>query len=110
MVTIHGPASGVIVGSRDVTQQAGDAIQSTGVDVAALVTFAETVAQTLPVLVLSPGDQDAAQVLTGRIVQEASRPESDHSRLRCPGSSLRTILEGAAGNALAAMLLGLWHP
>lgn len=110
VVTIHGPASGVIVGSRGVTQQAGDAIQSSGVDVAALVTFAETVAQALPVLALSPGEQDAAQVLTGQIVEEASRPASDHSRLRALGGSLRTILEGAAGNALAAMLLGLWHP
>jgi hypothetical protein len=110
VITIHGPASGVIVGSRGVTQQAGDAIQSSGVDVAALLRFAETVAQALPVLGLSPGDQDAAQVLTGQIVQVASRPESDHSRLKALGDSLRTVLEGAAGNALAAVLLGLWHP
>jgi hypothetical protein len=109
-VTIHGPASGVIVGSHGITQHAGDAVQSAGVDVAALARFAETVAQALPVLALAPGDQQAAQTLTGQIIRAASEPEPHHPRLRALGRSLRAILEGAAGNALAAGLLGLWHP
>jgi hypothetical protein len=109
-VTIHGPASGVVVGSYGVTQHAGDAVQSSGVDAAALVRFAEAVAQALPALALSAGDQQAAQTITGQIVKEASEPKPDHPRLKALGGSLRAILEGAAGNALAAVLLGLWHP
>lgn len=109
-VTIHGPASGVVVGSHGVTQHAGDAVQSSGGDAAALARFAEAVAQALPALALSTGDQQAAQTLTGQIVKEASEPRPDHSRLKALGGSLRAILEGAAGNALAAVLLGLWHP
>ena len=50
------------------------------------------------------------QTLTGQIVQETSQPEPDRHRLKALGGSLRAILEGAAGNALAAVLLGLWHP
>ena len=109
-VTIHGPASGVIVGSHGVTQHAGDAVQSAVVDVAALARFAETVAQALPALALAPGDQQAAETLTGQIIRAASEPEPNHPRLRALGRSLRAILEGAAGNALAAGLLALWHP
>lgn len=109
-VTIYGPASGVIVGSRGITQHAGDAIHSDGVDVAALARFAETVAQALSVLALAPGEHQAAQTLTGEIIQAASQPEPNHPRLRALGRSLRAILEGAAGNALAAGLLALWHP
>ena len=45
-----------------------------------------------------------------RIELAASEPEPDHPRLSALGRSLRAILEGAAGNALAAGLLGLWHP
>ena len=56
--------SGVVVGSHDVTQHAGDAVQSSGVDAAALARFAEVVAQALPTLALSPADQQAAQALT----------------------------------------------
>jgi hypothetical protein len=108
-VTIHGPASGVIVGSQGITQHAGSAIQSATADVAALARFAETVAQALPVLALAPGDQQAAQTLTGEITRAASQPEPDHPRVRALGRSLRAILEGAAGNALAAGL-ALWHP
>ena len=55
-VTIHGLASGLVVGSHGVTQLAGDAVQSSGVDVAALARFAETVAQALPALALAPSD------------------------------------------------------
>ena len=109
-VTIHGPATGLVVGSHGVTQHAGDAVQSSGVDAAALARFAETVAQALPVLALSPDDQQAAQTLTGQIVKAASEPKPDHVRLKALGGSLRAILEGAAGNALAAVFLGLWHP
>jgi hypothetical protein len=100
----------VIVGSHGITQHAGDAVQSPGVDFAALARFADTVAQALPVLALAPGDQQAAQTLTGQIIRAASEPKPDHPRLRALGRSLRAILEGATGNALAAGLLGLWHP
>ena len=110
MVTIHGPASGVIVGSHGVTQHAGDAVESAGVDVAALARFAETVAQALPALALVPVDQQAAKILTGQIIRAGSEPEPDHPKLRTLGRSLRAILEGAAGNALASGLLALWHP
>jgi hypothetical protein len=109
-VTIHGPASGVVVGSHSVTQHAGDAVQSSGVDAAALARFAEAVAQALPALALSPADQQAAQAITGQIVKESSEPRPDQRRLKALGGSLRAILEGAAGNVLAAVLLGLWHP
>ena len=109
-VTIHGPASGVIVGSLGITQHAGDVVQSAGVDVAALARFAETVAQALPALALAPGDQQVAKTLTGQIIRAASEPQPNHPRLRALGRSLRAILEGAAGNALAAGLLALWHP
>ena len=109
-VTIHGPASGLIVGSHGITQYAGHAVQSAGVDVAALARFAETVAQALPALALASGDQRAAETLTGQIIRAASEPEPNRPRLRALGRSLRAILEGAAGNALAAGLLALWHP
>jgi hypothetical protein len=109
-VTIQGPASGVVVGSHGVVQHAGDVVQSSGLDVAALAKFAEAVAQALPALALPLGDQQAVQALTGQIDKAASESVSDHSRLKALGSSLRTILEGAAGNVLAAALLGLWHP
>ena len=108
-VTIHGPASGVIVGSHGVTQRAGHAVQSANLDVAALTRFAEAVAQALPVLALASREQEDAATLTGEIIQEASQPGPDHRRLRALGQSLRTILEGAAGNVLAAGLLALWH-
>ena len=98
-VTIHGPASGVIVGSHGITQHAGDVVQSASVDVAVLARFAETVAQALPALALAPGDQQAAETLTGQIIRAASEPEPNHPRLRALGRSLRAILEGAAGNA-----------
>lgn len=110
MVTIQAPVSGLVVGSNDVTQYTGDAVQSSGADVSALAKFAETVAQALPALALAPGDQQAAQVLTGQIVEAASEPKPDHRKLKALGCTLRTILEGAAGNALASVLLGLWHP
>lgn len=100
----------MIVGSHDITQHAGDAVQSAGVDVATLARFAETVAQALPALALAPGNQQAAETLTGQIIRGASEPEPNHQRLRALGRSLRAILEGAAGNALAAGLLALWHP
>lgn len=109
-VTIQGPASGVVVGSPGAVQHAGDVVQSSGVDVAALAKFAEAVVQALPVLALPPGDQQAVQALTGQIAKAASDPAPDHFRLKALGGSLRTIIEGAAGNVLAAALLGLWHP
>lgn len=108
-VTIHGPASGVIVGSQGVTQRAGDAVQSTEVDISALARFAEAVSQALPVLALAPREQHEARILTGEIIRASSQPETDHRRLKALGQSLRTILEGTAGNVLAAALLGLWH-
>lgn len=108
-VTINGPASGVIVGSHDITQRAGDAIQQASVDIAALTRFAEAVAQALPALALTPGEQQATGTLTSEIIQAASQPEPDHRRLRALGRSLRTVLEGAVGNVLAAGLLTLWH-
>lgn len=109
-VTIHGPASGVIVGSHDVTQQrSGDAVQSANVDVAALTRFAEAVAQALPALALESHETASARSLAGEIIQTASQPRPDHRRLRALGQSLRTILEGAAGNVLAATLTALWH-
>jgi hypothetical protein len=108
-VTIHGPASGVIVGSHGVTQHADIAVHSADVDVAALVRFAEAVAQALPVLTLAPHEQKDAGTLTGEIIEAASQPRPDHRRLRALGQSLRTILEGAASNVLAAGLLALWH-
>jgi hypothetical protein len=108
-VTIHGPASGVIVGSHGVTQRAGDAVQSANVDVAALARFAEAVAQALPALALEPREAEDARTLTGEIMHTASQPRPDHRRLRALGQSLRTILEGAASNVLAAALLALWH-
>ena len=64
----------------------------------------------MPALALSPADQQAAQALTGQIVKEASEPRPAHRRLKALGGSLRAILEGAAVNVLAAVLLGLWHP
>jgi hypothetical protein len=108
-VTVNGPASGLIVGSHDITQHAGNAIQQASIDVAALTKFAQAVAQALPALALLPEKQEAAGTLTGEIIQAASQPEPDHPKLRALGRSLRTILEGAAGNALAAVLLTLWH-
>lgn len=108
-VTIHGPASGVIVGSHDVTQRSGDAVQSTNVDVVALARFAEAVAQALPALALDSHETASARSLAGEIIQTASQPRPDHSRLRALGQSLRTTLEGAAGNVLAAALMALWH-
>lgn len=109
-VTIQAPVSGLVVGSNGVTQHTGDAVQSGGADVNALAKFAETVAQALPALALAPEEQQAAQVLTGEIVKAASEPKPDHPRLKALGCTLRTILEGAAGNVLATVLLGLWHP
>jgi len=108
-VTIHGPASGVIVGSHDVTQRSGDAVQSANVDVAALARFAEAVAQALPALALESHETASARSLAGEIIQTASQPRPDHRRLRALGQSLRTILEDAAGNVLAATLMALWH-
>ena len=99
MVTIHGPASGVVVGSHGVTQHAGHAVRSSGVDAAGLARFAEAVAKALPALALSPGDQQAAQTLTGQIVKAASEPKPGHPRLKALGGSLRAILEGTVGRA-----------
>ncbi|TVZ00027.1 hypothetical protein EAS64_38770 [Trebonia kvetii] len=108
-VTIHGPASGVVVGSHGVTQRAGDAVQTTQLDVAALARFADAVALALPALGLAPREQEDARILTGEIVQAASKLRPDQHKLRVLGQSLRTILEGTASNVLAATLLGLWH-
>jgi hypothetical protein len=108
-VTINGPASGVIVGSHGITQHAGDAIHQASLDIAALTRFAEAVAQALPALALGPGQWQAVGTLTGEIIQAASQPEPDHPTLKALGRSLRTILEGAAGNVLAAGLLNLRH-
>ena len=58
------------------------------------------VAQALPTLALSPADQQGC----------AGPHRPDYRRLKALGGSLRTILEGAAGNVLAAVLPGLWHP
>jgi len=75
-----------------------------------LTRFAETVAQALPVLGLSPDDQQAAKTLTDQIAKAALEPEPNHSRLKVLGSRLYPILEDAADNALSAALLRLWHP
>jgi hypothetical protein len=100
----------VVVGSHGVTQHADEAVQSSGVDAAALAKFAKTVAQALPALALSTADQQAAQTLTGQIVNEASEPRPDRRRLKALGGSLRAVLEGSAGNVLAAALLGALAP
>ena len=65
-VTIHGPASGVIVGSHAVTQHAGHAVQSANLDVAALTRFAEAVAQALPVLALASRERGGRRDSDGR--------------------------------------------
>ena len=92
----------MVVGSHGVTQHAGDAVQSSGVDAAALAKFAETVAQALPALALSTADQQAAQTLTGQIVNEASEPRPDRRRLKALGGS-RVVTAGGGR-------LRLWDP
>lgn len=108
-VIIHGPASGVVVGSHGVAQRTGDITQSSGIDVDALLRFAQAAAQALPGLALAPREHEEVVALTGEIIRASSQPAKDHSRLRALGQSLRTVLEGTAGNVLAAALLGLWH-
>jgi hypothetical protein len=106
--TFHGPTGNVAIDSGHVTQHSGSIIQHAEVDTAALRRFAEAVAQALPALNLGDSGQ-AADVLTAEIISEAAGSHPDHARLRALGRSLRAILEGAAGNALAAGLLSLWR-
>jgi hypothetical protein len=106
--TFHGPTGNVAIDSGHVTQQSGSIIQRAEVDSAALRRFAEAVAQALPALNLGDGEQ-AADILTAEIIKAAAGSRPDHARLRALGRSLRAVLEGAAGNALAAGLLNLWQ-
>jgi hypothetical protein len=105
--TFHGPAGNVAIDSEQVTQQFGSGAERAEADDAALRRFAEAVAQALPVLGLGDARQ-AAEALTAEIAQASAESHPDHAKLRALGRSLRAVLEGAAGDALAPGLLNLW--
>jgi hypothetical protein len=104
---IGGDASGQItVGDNNISIMN----QAETVDIEKLVKFATAVKKALPVLDLEEDEQRSAEGYTVEILGSAKEPAPDHGRLRQIGRSLRTILEGAAGNALASGLLGMWSP
>jgi len=106
-VTISGPTGNVAIGSAYVVQSAGT-VGDQHVDIAALQRFSKAVLPALPVLGLTPEQEQAAEAIAAEIDQLADEPEPDHPKLRALGSTLRSIVEGAATSALATGLSSLW--
>ena len=104
-IHVGGDVSGqFVIGDHNTTiQGAADTV-----NIAELVRFAEAVADALPSL--APDRRESAQALAAEIIGEAGGPAPDHGRLRRLGQSLRAIVEGGAGNALATAMLSLWTP
>lgn len=99
----------VAIASQHFSQHA-DMSSRTQMNVDALRDFAQAVLHNLPKLELDSAKQQEAQRQATEILTETDQPESDHSKLRALLSSLRAILEGAAGNALAEALLHIGRP
>jgi hypothetical protein len=98
-----GDVSGQVVVGDHNTVTSGEA----PLNLTELLRFAQAVAEALPALRLDPVRQEEAQALATEILA-ADGPEPDRRRLRQAGRTLRTIVEGAAANALASGLLGIW--
>jgi hypothetical protein len=106
-VIINAPTGNVAIGSAHVVQSAGDiGIERT--DIAGLQKYAEAIVAVLPVLALAPDQYRAVEAMAAEIRQLAEVPTPDHPRLRALGTTLRSILEGAATGALATGLSSLW--
>jgi hypothetical protein len=72
--------------------------------------FIRATAQSLTVLDLSGAALQKAQQTLDEIRIEAAERNPAHTKLRQLASALHRIVEAAAGQALGAVLLGLWHP
>lgn len=104
-----GSTGNVAIDSSGFSQSAGDVMQQPGtIDLAELLRFAQAVAQVLPVLVLEPEAQRAAEMTVSQILAAADSNEPDHPKLAALGRSLRAIIEGTATNVMTSVLLGIW--
>jgi hypothetical protein len=96
----------VVVDSSNFTQVSNKQM----VDVESLRDFAEAVLHQLPRLGVDADRVELAEQTATEIIELADQSEPSHSKLRALGRTLRAIVEGAAGNVLASVLLGMWHP
>lgn len=79
-------------------------------DLSAIFRFVDGVEKNLAKL---PLDADSRQDAISRIHdirQETGKSAPNHPRLRALAKRLRAIVEGAAGDAIAAYLIRLWVP
>ncbi len=74
-------------------------------DIQAVINFTE---QAKEVITQLPQKiQDDAQKYTGHIIEETSKKEPDHSRIRSLLTSLKTVCEAAAGNLAAQGIMSM---
>jgi hypothetical protein len=72
--------------------------------------FLRATAKALPVLELPAEAFHEAQRTVDEVRIEAAKPKAERRRLPQLASTLYRIVEDAASQALASVLLGLWHP
>ena len=75
----------------------------------AMAAFIRATAQSVAALQLSAAAREQAQQTLDEI-RLAAAADPEPTRLRGLALALRRIVEEAAGNALGAAVLGLWHP
>lgn len=79
-------------------------------DLAAMVKFVDAAAGSLAALDLSPDTREQAVRAVAALQAEEADDGPARERRREVAASLWRIVEGAAGSALGAALLGIWHP
>jgi hypothetical protein len=104
-IFVGGDVSGQVIAGDHNTSIIGRAEE---VNLTELVAFAEAVREALPALRLDAERERTAEELTEDIIESAADSRPDHGRLREAGRTLRAIVEGAAANALAPLLLKIW--
>lgn len=102
--SIGGDLSGNVLNGRNIELHQ-EKPHSLPEDLAALATYAQAIIQALPVLALAADQQQNLQVHATEILNEIQAPHPERDRLTRLRSSLQSILENAAGGALATVLL-----
>jgi hypothetical protein len=76
----------------------------------AMAKFIAAASGALAALDLSPEAREEAERAVAAMGEEAADDTLAQERRRVAAAALWRVVEGAAGNALGAALLGLWHP